>query len=109
MTFTADGAFLITAGEDRTICIWDMATGRSHRVLQTSGGAVSTLALSPTAPILLTGHDEALLQVWDLTTHSLLRALPIARPYEGMKITGARGLSPAQRNALLQLGAIDGV
>lgn len=109
MTFTADGAFLITAGEDRTICIWDMATGRSHRVLQTSGGAVSTLALSPTAPILLAGHDEALLQVWDLTTHSLLRALPIARPYEGMKITGARGLSPAQRNALLQLGAIDGV
>ncbi|MFN3982793.1 MAG: hypothetical protein ACK4SA_20630, partial [Caldilinea sp.] len=107
MTFTADGAFLITAGEDRTIRIWDMAIGRSHRVLQAPGSAVSALSLSPTAPILLTGHDEALLQMWDLANDALLRAIPIAMPYEGMRIAGASGLSPAQRTTLLQLGAVD--
>lgn len=107
MAMTADGAFLITAGEDRTICTWDMATGHAHRVLQASNSAVSALSLSPTAPLLLTGHDAALLQMWDLANDAFLRAIPIARPYEGMRIAGASGLSPAQRTTLLQLGAMD--
>lgn len=107
MTITADGAFLISAGEDRTIRIWDMATGRSHRVLQVPNSAVSALSLSPISPLLLTGHDAALLQMWSLADNTLLCAIPIARPYEKMNITGAGGLSSAQRTALLQLGAVD--
>lgn len=107
MTITADGAFLISAGEDRTIRIWDMATGRCRRVLQVPNSAVSVLSLSPISPLLLTGHDAALLQMWSLADNTLLCAIPIARPYEKMNITGAGGLSSAQRTALLQLGAVD--
>ncbi len=50
--------------------------------------------------------DETI-RLWDVKTGKALKTLKIARLYEGMDITGAKGLSPSQRTTLINLGAVD--
>lgn len=51
------------------------------------------------------GSQDETLMSWDLKTGQWLRTLQPCRPYEGMQITAAKGLTPAQRSTLEALGA----
>ncbi len=106
LLFTPDGKWLISAAEDQTIRVWMLPGGRCVKILHEPGGAVSALACSLRAPLLIHGRDDAQLGAWDLCTGEKIWRLRIPRPYEGMDITGASGLSRAQRAALFELGAM---
>ncbi len=45
--------------------------------------------------------------LWDLHSGAPLQTIRRDRPYERMNITGIRGLTAAQRTALLALGAVE--
>lgn len=47
------------------------------------------------------------MKLWDVETGECLRTFWAQRPYEGMDITGATGLTDAQKATLKALGAID--
>jgi hypothetical protein len=51
--------------------------------------------------------SDGTIKLWDIHTGECLRTLRPPRPYEGMNITGATGLTDAQRETLKQLGAIE--
>jgi hypothetical protein len=62
---------------------------------------------STTASLLVSGGCDELIKVWDGQTGDCSQTLRAAGPYAGMDITGATGISEAQRAALKTLGAIE--
>ena len=48
-----------------------------------------------------------LINIWDLESGEHVRTLRRDRPYERLDISGAKGLTQAQKASLLALGAIE--
>jgi hypothetical protein len=69
-------------------------------------GRVLVVALAAAGHLVSAGTDGAI-QVWESQTGALLRTLRADRPFERMDITGLAGLTDAQHDALLVLGAVD--
>jgi WD40 repeat protein len=57
--------------------------------------------------MVVSGSIDGTIKLWDIHTGECIRTLRPPRPYEGMNITGATGLTDAQRETLKQLGAIE--
>jgi WD40 repeat protein len=70
MTFTADGATLISGGEDGTIRVWDVASGKEQRRYRDEKEAVRCLALAPDGKTLTYGTlPGGLVHIWDIATN----------------------------------------
>jgi RNA polymerase sigma factor (sigma-70 family) len=79
VVFSPDGRTMATATQDRTIQLWDVATGAellSHRGYE---AAVRCLAFRPDGKVLASGHADSTILLWDLTTGAK-RARPIGPP-----------------------------
>ncbi|CAK7564454.1 MAG: hypothetical protein SEPTF4163_002346 [Sporothrix epigloea] len=91
LTWTDDGAFLISAGHDRRIRVWDMANGSNTLVsfgpaVRNSGLSSVTMVVTPTG---LTAPRQELL-LWPNETEIL-----VLRLHDGAIVTRLRGVGPA--------------
>ena len=80
MLFTPDGKRLITAGDDKVIRIWDVASGRTMRTLRGQigegvAGKIYALAVSPDGKLLaaagrmnFSSHGKHSIRIYDLET-----------------------------------------
>jgi len=68
VAFSPDGKTLITGGEDRSIHLWDAATGQKFSRLQGHRGAVRSLAVSPDGARLASGSRDGTILIWDLAS-----------------------------------------
>src|SRR5262249_50414396 len=68
---TPDGKTVAT-GQDAVISLWDLATGKEARRLQSPLGSTDGLAFSPDGKLLASGHDGHAVQLWDLDTGKVL-------------------------------------
>jgi WD40 repeat protein len=77
VTFHPSGSLLVTAGEDRAIKIWDVATGRMERELAPDeDDDVFAVALSPDGKRLASvGNRDLTVKLWDVGTGQPLRTL----------------------------------
>ena len=50
--------------------------------------------------------EDKTIKVWDVKTGECLTTIKLPRQFEGMDITGVRGLSEMQYSSLLALGAV---
>ncbi|MEB3178744.1 MAG: NB-ARC domain-containing protein [Nostocaceae cyanobacterium] len=134
VVFSPDGKTLASCSSDGTIKLWDVATGccletwevdSNNNLLSDStfGSAIAqpnldslneiyntwvmSLALSPDGKLLVSGDTNAAIKVWDVQTKECLKILQAERLYEGMNIYGVTGLTAAQRQTLLVLGAVE--
>jgi WD40 repeat protein len=57
--------------------------------------------------VLASSSDDQTIRFWDIQTGECLKILRSERPYEGMDITGAVGLTEAQKVTLKALGAVE--
>ncbi|BAZ12479.1 WD-40 repeat-containing protein [Calothrix sp. NIES-4071] len=108
VVFHPDGKTLASCSSDGTIKFWNVTTGSCLKTLEVSANTwVMSLAFSPDGRMLISGDTNAVIQVWDVETFECIQALKAERLYEGMNICGATGLTEAQKQTLLALGAVE--
>jgi len=64
VTYSADGALLAAAGEDRAIRIWELKTGRLLHRIDGSPEAVLAIAFSPHGSILASAGRDQAVRTW---------------------------------------------
>jgi WD40 repeat protein len=108
MAFSMNGNYLASSSNDYTIRIWDVATGECLKILTGHTDLVNCVVYHPDPQRRLLAscsHDETI-RLWNTDTWECVKVLRPQRVYEDMNITGATGLTTAQRITLKGLGAI---
>jgi WD40 repeat protein len=67
-SFSADGKWLLSASDDQTVGVWDVATGSPIACLKGHGTKVLCVAMSPDGTRIATGGRDGIVNLWD-TTH----------------------------------------
>lgn len=106
VSFSPDGQKIASASCDQTVKIWDVGEGRCLNTLSGHSNWVWSVAFSHDGSILASASEDETIRLWDMQSATCLRILKAKRPYEGMKITGASGLTQAQLAMLRELGAV---
>jgi WD40 repeat protein len=105
VALSADGDVLASGGEDGRARLWDLSTGRARATPQGHTGALHGVALSADGQLLVSGGFDGLVKLWQARTGSCLHTLRSERRYERLDIAGLTGITHAQRQAMLALGA----
>ena len=124
VVFSPDGAILASGSEDHTVKLWDVRTGQCLKTLQGHSKIVWSVTFNGDSQILASCSEDGTIKIWDVgrmssllqdelcqgserVSEGCLKTLRVALPYEGMNITGAIGLTTAQRATLKALGAVE--
>jgi WD40 repeat protein/serine/threonine protein kinase/pSer/pThr/pTyr-binding forkhead associated (FHA) protein len=71
LTVNPSGRFAVSGGEDQTIRLWDITTGRCMYTFRGHQGQVSAVAISPDGSQLVSGSQDKTVKLWSIaaSTH----------------------------------------
>ena len=101
--FHPSGDFIISGSGDRTIKVWNME-GECLKTIDGDANQAYSVSFSPDGKTILTGGTEV--SLWNFETGQCIYTIN-DRPYEGMNITGVKGLTLGTIASLKALGAIE--
>jgi WD40 repeat protein len=104
ITLSDDNRFLYSGSADRMIKVWDTTTQQCIQTFEGHKSWVNALKLSPDEQFLYSSSIDGTIRKWDVATGECLRTIDY-RLCAGANITNVKGLTPAQTDALLALGA----
>ncbi|WP_437330327.1 WD40 repeat domain-containing protein [Sorangium sp. So ce381] len=74
-SISPDGQRIVSASDDRTLKVWDLATGQLLSTLEGRSDRISPYAISPDGQRMISTSLNHTLKVWDLATGQLLSTL----------------------------------
>ena len=77
VAFSPDGKLVASASNDKTVRLWDSATGASLQTLEGHSGCVTAVAFSPDGKLVASASDDKIVRLWDSATGVLLQTLEI--------------------------------
>ena len=105
VAFSPDGEKIVSSACEGTIRIWNVDDGKCIQELAGHQNWVWSVTFSPDGQFIASASQDESIILWDKTGKNLARMLA-KRPLEGMQITGATGLTTAEKSDLITLGAI---
>ncbi|EDX83503.1 hypothetical protein S7335_683 [Synechococcus sp. PCC 7335] len=100
-----DGQCIASASADRTVRLWNTHSGQLVHALQGHTNSVWSVDFSPDGKMLASGSDDKTIRLWSVETGDCLNVVKNREPYDGMNITGVKGLTASELSTLEQLGA----
>src|SRR5262249_23590626 len=93
VTFDTDGRRMASGGADRTVRVWDGATGRAIHVLRGHSGTINRLAFSPDGTRLASVGGDRTVRIWDLANGACVGTIPTSGQVRNLAFTpDGRGL-----------------
>jgi len=116
LAYSPNGQYLASS-HDRALALWEIS-GKISTELPGSLSMPRWLERDHLAEIcylcfradsqqVLSASYDGTVKIWDVCSGSPIKISAPGRPYEGLVITGSTGLTPAQQDTLLDLGAIN--
>jgi WD40 repeat protein len=105
VSFSPGGTVIASGGDDCTVRRWNVVTGACLEAREHTSW-VTSVCFSPAGQILATGSQDETIKLWNADTMQSQQTLR-SGPYEGMKLTRTKGLTPAQRQSFRRLGSSD--
>jgi WD40 repeat protein/tRNA A-37 threonylcarbamoyl transferase component Bud32 len=75
VAFSPDGKTLGSASDDKTIKLWNLASGEEIHTLEGHSNWIWTVAFSPNSKILASGSADKTIKLWNVETGKLVRTL----------------------------------
>ncbi|KAH2020788.1 hypothetical protein KXV43_002564 [Aspergillus fumigatus] len=75
VAFLQDGQLLASGSDDKTIKLWDPATGALKHTLEGHSDSILSVAFSEDGQLLASGSDDETIKLWDPTTSALKHTL----------------------------------
>ncbi len=101
-----NGQILVSGSTDRTVRLWDIKTGECRKILSGHTKRIDTVVFSADGQTVASCSRDGTISLWDMETYNR-QILRVPRPYEGMNITGIKGLTEQQKVTLKTLGAVE--
>ncbi|MEZ2250165.1 protein kinase, partial [Microcoleus sp.] len=75
VAISPDGQTLVSSSWNKTIKIWNLATGNLIRTLSGNSSPVNSVAISPDGQTLVSSSWDKTIKIWNLATGNLIRTL----------------------------------
>jgi WD40 repeat protein len=75
VAFSPDGKQVVSGSEDKTVWLWDAATGTALQTLKGHSYSVNSVAFSPNGKQVVSGSGDKTVRLWDAATGTALQTL----------------------------------
>jgi WD40 repeat protein len=74
VAFSPNGKYVVSGSYDKTVRVWDVATG-NEVTRMTHDGPVGSAAFSPDGKYVVSSSRDKIIRVWDIATGAWLRTM----------------------------------
>lgn len=106
VTIDPTGQLLALTSDTLSMEIWSITHNQRLHVLTGHTHEIWQVAISPDRCYLATASQDEEIRIWQIQTGSCEQVLRPDRPYEGVNIRGATGLTEPETQMLRSLGAV---